>query len=261
MKTQIHLLAFFLVISITNSFGQFSETIVSDRPGQSNSPNTVGKSVLQLQTGLQIGGGNADNYNRNDFELPVFVRFGITDKIELQTLWGLKNSTTEFYSSEFSSSGLNVANFGLRFNIFEETEKAPALGFEFSYKTRMISKDYKPDHPSTKFNIMASKGLSDLISITANLGADFNGIGAQPDGFYTLNLVLSVNDQLSVFFENYGNFNADYFDTYLDFGGAYLLNNDLQFDLYGGFGYNDNTFDYFVSGGVSYRITKWRKKE
>jgi hypothetical protein len=259
MKTQIHLLLFFLIISVTNSFSQFSETIVSDRPGQSNSPNTVGKMVLQLQTGLQVGGGNADNYKRNDFELPAFIRFGITDKIELQTLWGFKNSSAERFDTEFKSSGLNMANFGLRFNIFEETEKAPALGFEFVYKTRMISKDYKPDHPSTKFNIMASKGFSNLISITANLGADFDGEGAQPDGFYTLNLVLSMNDQLSVFFENYGNFNGDYFNTFFDFGGAYILNDDLQLDLYGGFGYNDDTFDYFVSGGVSYRITKWRK--
>ncbi|MCK5104021.1 MAG: hypothetical protein KAR17_14450, partial [Cyclobacteriaceae bacterium] len=88
MKTQIHLSLLFLIITITNSFSQFSETIVSDRPGQSNSPNTVGKMVFQLQTGLQVGGGNADNYKRNDFELPAFIRFGITDKIELQTHWG-----------------------------------------------------------------------------------------------------------------------------------------------------------------------------
>lgn len=259
MKIQIHLLLFFIIISITNSFSQFSETIASDRPGQSNSPNTVGKLVLQLQTGFQVGGGKADNYKRNDFELPAFIRFGITDKIELQTHWGLKNSSAELFNNEFESNGLNMANFGLRFNIFEETEKAPALGFEFIYKTRMISKDYKPDHPSTKFNIMASKGFSDLISITTNLGADFKSNGAKPVGFYTLNLVLSINEQLSVFFENYGNFNGDYFDTFFDFGGAYILNDNVQLDLYGGIGNNDDLFNYFVSGGVSYRITSWRK--
>ena len=259
MKTQLVFLILLICLSITSSYGQFSETIVSDRPGQSNSPNTAGKMVLQLQTGLQVGGGNADNDKRNDFEFPAYIRFGITDKIELQTQWGIKNSSTELFNSEFKSNGLNMANFGVRFNIFEETEKAPALGFEFIYKTRMMSEDFKPDHPSTKFNIMASKGLSDLISITTNLGADFNGNGAQPDGFYTLNLVLAVTEELSVFFENYGNFNGDYFDTFFDFGGAYLLNDDLQLDLYGGFGYNDDTFDYFVSAGVSYRITKWQK--
>ena len=259
MKTQLIFLILFICLSITSSYGQYSETIVSDRPGQSNSPNTVGKMVLQLQTGAQFEGGSADNYTSNIFSLPAIIRFGITDKIELQTLWEYKNGKAKVNDFDFTANGIDLAAFGLRFNIFEETEKAPALGFEFIYKTRMMSKDFKPDHPSTKFNIMASKGFSDLISITTNLGADFNGNGAQPDGFYTLNLVLAVNEELSVFFENYGNFNGDYFDTFFDFGGAYLLNNDLQLDLYGGFGYNDDLFNYFVSGGVSYRITKWRK--
>ncbi len=87
MKIQIHLLLFFIIISITNSFSQFSETIASDRPGQSNSPITVGKLVLQLQTGLQVGGGKADNYKRNDFELPAIIRFGITIKLNCKHIW------------------------------------------------------------------------------------------------------------------------------------------------------------------------------
>ena len=48
---------------------------------------------------------------------------------------------------------------------------------------------------------------------------------------------------------------------FFNFGGAYILNENLQVDLYGGFGYNNDTFSYLVSGGVSYRITKWRKEE
>ena len=260
MKTLFFQLLLLFFFGLTPLMAQYSETIVSDRPGQSNSPYTVGKMVFQLQTGLQVGGGNADNYKRNDLEVPAYIRFGITDKIEVNTLWGLRNTTTERFNQEFRSSGLNMANFGLRFNIFEETEKAPALGFEFAYKSKMVSKDFKPDYPATRFMFMTSKGLSDLISVTANLGADFDGYGDAPSGLYTLNLVLTVHDELSVFFENYGFFNGNYFDTYFDFGGGYLLNNNLQLDLSGGFGYNDDIFDYFVSGGVSYRIISWRKE-
>jgi len=217
--------------------------------------------VLQFQTGPQFDGGSADNFNSNIFSWPAFIRFGITDKIELQTLWSYQNGRAEIGNMEFTAKGLNSADFGLRFNIFEETEKAPALGFEVLYKTKIRSNDYKPDYPSTKLNLMASKGFGDLFSITTNLGADFNGDGAGPDGFYTLNFVLAVNEALSVFFENYGNFSSDDFDTYFDFGGAYILNPDLQLDLYGGFGYNDDMFSYLISGGISYRIVKWRKNE
>ena len=70
-----------------------------------------------------------------------------------------------------------------------------------------------------------------------------------------------MNDKLSVFFENYSFFNSSKFDTFFDFGGAYILNPNLQLDLYGGFGYNNETFSYLVTGGVSYRIIKWRIHE
>lgn len=261
MKARFFLPFLFFQISGSALFAQYNETIVSDRPGQSNSPYTVGKMVLQFQTGPQFDGANADNYKSSIFSWPAFIRFGISDKIELQTLWSYKSDKEEYYNFDFRFSGLNSADFGLRFNIFEETDKAPALGFEVLYKTKIRSSDFKPDHPSARLNLMASKTINDLFSITANLGTDFDGNDGGPEAFYTLNLVFVVNEELSVFFENYGNFTSDNFDTYFDFGGAYILNPNLQLDLYGGFGYNDDTFSYLVSGGVSYRIVKWRKNE
>ena len=259
MKTQIILWSCIFLAGITSVSAQFSETIVSDRPGQSNSPYTVGKMVLQFQTGPQFDGADADNYKNNSFSWPAFVRFGITDKIEVQTLWSYQSENTEEYIFDSKRNGLNAADFGLRFNIFEETDKAPALGFEVLYKTKLKSDDYQPDHSSAKINFMSSKTLSDLLSLTANLGVDYDGDGGAPTGLYTLNLVFVVKEELSVFFENYGNFGRDDFNTYFDFGGAYLLNPNLQLDLYGGFGYNNDTFTYLVSSGISYRIIKWKK--
>ena len=260
MKSITIFLFFSLIISLS-TFAQFSETISSDRPGQSNSPNTLGKMVLQLQTGPQFDGASGDNYKYNGFSWPVVIRFGIAERIDVITVWGYQSSNTDFNIFEFDENGINAADFGLRFNIFEETDNAPALGFEAYYQTKLLSSDYKPDNPSAKFNLMASKTITDIFSITTNLGTDFDGNGESPTGFYTLNLVLGVNDELSVFFENYGNFHSDDFNTYFDFGGAFLLSTDLQLDLYGGFGYNDEIFSYLVSAGVSYRITKWRKDE
>ena len=260
MKVQLPLLLFLSLFSVTMSYSQFSETISSDRPGQSNSANTVGKMVLQFQTGPQFDGASTDSDNINAFSWPAFIRFGITDKIEIQTLWSYKNRKVEFQNSEFTEKGLNSADFGLRFNIFEETDKAPALGFEVLYKTKIKSSDFKAGHPAAKLNLMASKTITDIFSITANLGTDFIKNAGQ-EGVYTLNFVLSINDELSVFFENYGIFNSSKFDTFFDFGGAYILNPNLQLDILGGFGYNDDIFSYLISGGVSYRIVKWRKNE
>ena len=67
MKARFVLFLLFTLLQLSPLFAQFSETISSDRPGQSNSPNTVGKTVLQFQTGPQFDGANADNYKSNVF--------------------------------------------------------------------------------------------------------------------------------------------------------------------------------------------------
>jgi hypothetical protein len=215
--------------------------------------------VLQIQTGLQVDGASNDNFKSNSFSWPAVVRFGIAEKVDLITIWGYQNSKTEIFNREFSAKGINMVDFGLRFNIFEETEKAPALGFEAYYKTEIASEDFKPDYPSARLNLMASKSFTELFSVTSNLGLDVDGSGGGSNGFYTLNLVFALSNELSVFAENYGDFTYESFDTYFDFGAGYLLNNDLQLDLQVGLGKNDDVFSYFVSTGVSYRITKWRK--
>jgi len=263
MKARFFLLFLFFLISGSTLFAQYNETISSDRPGQSNSPNTLGKMVLQFQTGPQFAGASNDDFKSNGFSWPALIRFGIAEKVDLITLWGYQSGKlkSEIFDWEYSAKGINVADFGLRFNIFEETEKAPALGFEAYYKTELTSSDFKPDYPSAKLNLMASKSYSDLFSITTNLGLDVDGSGGGSNGFYTLNFVFAVSDELSLFFENYGDFTYEDFNTYFDFGGAYVLNPDLQLDLFGGFGYNNDTFSYLVSGGISYRIVKWRKDE
>lgn len=259
MNTRLISLIFFWLISATQIFGQFNETIVSDRPGQTNSPYTVGKMVLQIQTGPQFDGSNHEEINGRSFSFPAFIRFGIGEKIELQTLWNYQSTKVTMTDFETTLAGLNGAHFGVRFNFLEETDKAPAFGFEVLYNTKLRSGDFETDRAYVRLNAMASKALSDRFSVNTNLGTGFDVEGISLNIFYTLNLVYAINEKLSAFFENYGNFSNDDFDTYFDFGGAYLLNSDLQLDLYGGFGYNNSTFSYLIAGGVSYRIVKWRK--
>lgn len=254
-----HFVLFNLIIAHISP-GQHGETIRSDRPGRSNSAYTAGKKILQIQTGLEFGASNYSGDARwNRFIFPVHFRYGITDKVEINAGIGHRSETLKADGEQLDKySGIDMANLALRFNIFEETDKIPALGFEATYKSKLVSEDYRPGYSSSRLNLMASKGVSDNLGITANLGVDFNGYGVAPDGFYTINLGLVVDEHVSIFIENYSIFDGDYFDSFFNLGGSYLLSNDLQLDLFGGFGYNDDVFDWFISPGVSYRITQWR---
>ena len=152
------------------AIGQYAETIRSDRPGQANSPYTAGKKILQIQTGLHIGGYNPEEEGKGStFSIPLFFRYGITETVEINTFWGIGWDKYKVDDYSFTSAGLNNAAFGLRFNILRETEKIPAIGFDFSYKTKLISKDFRPDYPATKFNLIAAKSISDQAGLAINL--------------------------------------------------------------------------------------------
>src|SRR5690606_721302 len=80
--------------------------------------------------------------------------------------------------------------------------------------------------------------------LTINLIPIFNINGNAPTrNDYTLAYSWSFADKWAVFIENYGTvyFNAmhtDYFNTYVDGGFSYLVNNNVQLDVLGGYGSN-----------------------
>ena len=96
MRVQLHLLLFLSLFSVTMSYSQFSETISSDRPGQSNSPNTVGKMVLQFQTGPQFDGANTDNNNINVFHGRHLFVLGLLKKLRFKHYGVIKTGKLNF---------------------------------------------------------------------------------------------------------------------------------------------------------------------
>ncbi len=71
-----------------------------------------------------------------------------------------------------------------------------------------------------------------------------------------INLSYSLNAKLGVFVENYGGTEGGVFTTNFDGGISWLLTNDLQLGLNGGYASNQGVNNYFVSAGVSWRTKK-----
>ena len=61
------------------AFAQEDESIVADRPGLADGPSTVGRGVVQLETGVTGEGGDDDHLT-----LPTLLRYGLSDRLELR---------------------------------------------------------------------------------------------------------------------------------------------------------------------------------
>jgi hypothetical protein len=237
-------------------FGQTSEVIRSSRPGQSFTPYTVGNSVLQIQSGLNINGFDESVETDGDGLLFVTLgRFGITETIEVRTEFQLAHDELTLQDMKTTSSGLSAWSIGMRFNILDpEDTRKPALGFQFDLNLNVASEDYKADYISPKLLLLHSQSLSSRLGLTTNWGVIWNGNDASPRGLYTFALTYALDDKWSLLLENYGEVEDGDFDSRFDTGIGYLLNNDLQLDLGAGYGKNDGVSDYFLDFGVSARF-------
>lgn len=263
------LLAFALAIfSVTNSLAQYSETIVSDRPGQGNSPMTVGKGIVQLQSGFGYDFFESRNwsFSRDNLKLDKVIRLGVFERFELSTHLAYSYSVTKGYDPWWSTyfrrvnhglSGLSISG---RYNLLVGDKWKPSLGIQGSVNLPWQHEYFELNYTFSTLTLMGSINPTKKLSILANLGA--TGIRENMDyasGFYVLNVSYQLLPKISLFAEVYGEIDP-YAQRKLDGGVAYLINKNLQLDFFGG--YHESIEDrrqwWFLNLGVSWRINAFR---
>lgn len=262
MIRQIFLLIIILQFS-QQTKAQFNETVRTGRPGQAIGPFAVGKYVFQTQTGFDVGGFNGNQNNISSYHLAPnkVLRFGITRTFEINSAWEYRNDNYKIVNSSFTTNGLSGATIGTRINLYEGKIYIPSVGLQIGFKLPILSQPYNPKYIAPKIMLIASEKVNDKISLLINLGMNYNGNDARPNGVYVANISYSINSKWGTFIENYGSFTSNTFENRWDTGLAYLVNNNLQLDIYGGAGYNNNQVDYFTSIGISWRTLALRNKK
>jgi hypothetical protein len=276
-KIKILLATVLLTIPSIN-YGQHTDQINSNRPGETMSAYSVGKSVIQIETGLYgiKQKHNLLNYDANGFGIDATLRWGLfMERLELIADIQYQN---EKYNSLFNNS--NIADFkqtilGAKFLIydpFKNYEKKvniyswkanrkfnwrqllPAVSLFAGANFTMADNPYafSPESSiSPKIMLITQNHLGDgkWVFVT-NIIADYVTTDFPSYG-YVLTLTRGFNDKWSGFVENQG-FKSDFYsDAIVRGGAAYLINKDLQIDasissslkdtpsiVYGGIGFS-----------------------
>ena len=276
-KIKILLIAAVLIIPGIH-YGQHTDQINSNRPGETMSAFAVGKSVIQIETGVYGIKQNHSllNYDANGFGIDATLRWGLfMEKLELIADIQYQN---EKYTNLFNSS--KIADFkqtvlGAKYLIydpFKNYEKkvniyswkanrafnwrqlVPAVSVFAGANFTMADNPYSFSAESSispKIILITQNHLGDgrWVFVT-NIIADYITTDFPSYG-YVLTLTRGFNDKWSGFVENQG-FKSDFYsDAIVRGGAAYLLNKDMQIDasistslkdtpsaLYGGIGFS-----------------------
>ena len=243
-----------MFLGSTTLHAQFGEIIRTGRPGQAIGPFTVGKNVLHFQQGLDYYAvSNFANKNYGFVNNNV-IRFGILETVELSTLIEYEYNNSETNLSSIESSGISNLHLGFRVHLTDQKGIVPTTGFQMRLKIPSISKDFGSKSLAPIMVFVANWNLPKNCSLGTNWILSYSGNDIYPTGKYVLNFGFPIANKFSGFVENYGQLHQFTTETRFDGGFAYLLNNNVQFDISSGYGNNKGVKDYFISTGISWRI-------
>lgn len=265
---KILLILFFLTSS--SAFAQNVPEISTDRPDQSESPDVVPLKHTQFEAGFSFERleptpqNSLYKYSLDIYATPdLLVRYGLNNGMELRFGTSLTTSTSAVEISGLGKFSGSETDFGPimiggKFKLGEEGEFFPAtsLLFEAEMPALTIKNSSSYFNPSVK--LCFSNAMSSTADLSYNLGINIdNENSTVVTGLYTLSVGLSLTDRIGMYGEIYGflpferNSESSH---YLDAGFTYLVKNNLQLDLSGGYGLQKNITDYYIAAGVSFRI-------
>ena len=231
-------------------FAQELPSIQTDRPDQTESPFTVPKKHLQIETGVAFEKIDGEN---NSYTYPtVLLKYGVNDIFELRLI-------PEYVTSHIQTvkySGFTPLTVGFKTRLAEEKGILPMLSFIGHLSIpAAASKNFKTSWYAPSFRFTMQHTLSQKVSLGYNIGAEWNGETPDPAFIYTLTTGYSLSEKLGAYFEMYGFLiQKSISDHRVDGGLSYLLKNNMMIDISGGFGINKYAPEYYVATGFSVRL-------
>ncbi len=277
---------------------QYTEKINTNRPGTSQGAFSVGNNVLQLEGGMGFGKEKHKilNTKTNVFNFDYAVRYGLLiEQLELRLRGRFRadgvTQTIGANEEKIRRSNFEVNTLGAKYLIYDpyKRPKKDTINYEalkswkehhrFKWKTLIPAVSVYAGAnfvaSNNPFTFPEDPTFSPIFTIitqnnwTTSYGGDW--------GFVT-NLIIdkittdnpaigwiftathTVNDTWAGFVELQGQKSDFYSDNILRLGGAYLFDQDLQFDANIAFNFKDTPSIFTFSFGASYRFD-WHTKD
>lgn len=234
-----------------------SQSIITDRPDQTESAITVEPGILQIESGI-INQVDGDGINRlkNIFLPTNLLRYGISNNVELRLvlqLYGEKTTTNSTY--QFA---LGNVEFGTK--VVLNRKEDSKVQFALLSHVKLPKNDWGNFSENLGFinRLSLMHELTNIIGIGYNLGYDYF-TNRQGNFTYTMAIGIGVSEKLSIYGESFGSVFVNNIPlSNFDYGLAYLVKPYFQLDLSFGLGLN-NQMNY-QSIGFSWRQKPKKKK-
>ncbi len=254
------------------AFCQSIPELVTDRPDQTESAQTVPSGWLQIETGVMYE-QSAIPYGqgltvRTWTSPAILFRYGLVNGLELrlgsafvvESQDGSTTSENREFARESVARGTEALSLGFKYCL-TDWESLPIAAMVMFALPSTVAGDFAANNPAGELRIAAEHSPADWLSLGINLAAERDFRENQTGFHYTAVAGLDLITDFGFFIEVYGSQDADEksFLHRFDGGLTALLDPNLQIDFSAGVGISgENTGsssnDWFVSTGISYRF-------
>jgi len=251
----IRVIILFVVFML--NFSIKAQTIITDRPDQTESSLTVPRGSFQIETGILIGYSKSNGISERQLLAPsALLRYGLTKGIEIRLVnqvESIKNKTT----SE-KVNGISDLEIGAKIQILKKEK----INTEIAFLSHLILPTGSKEFTNSRFGsinkLSMSHTISETFGIGYNIGYNYFGVG-KGDFTYSLVFGFGITDKIGFYLEPYGSIiEFDNHQANFDTGITYLIKNNFQLDASFGKGINNNM--NFFSFGMSINISKEKKQ-
>lgn len=272
----------FFLIPVVN-YAQYTDQINSNRPGESMSSFSVGKSVIQIESGA-FGISQKHhllNYVTNGYGIDLTLRYGILNE-KLEFLFDIQYQDQIYESTLFKEQqiALKQTSFGAKYLIYDpfvnQEKKVNLYSWkkDKSFKWKQLipavsvfaGANYTAaDNPyhfspnaslSPKVMVITQNHFGDgsWVFVT-NTIADY--IGTEfPSYGYVITLTKGINEKWSGFLENQGYRSDFYSDLIVRAGAAFLVSEDFQIDASASTSLKNTPAIFYGGLGFSWRYDR-----
>jgi hypothetical protein len=243
-----------IIISIlglsTYGHSQGLPPIQLDRPDQTECSFIVPKGYIQVESGLAF---EKENALLKNYTYPSLLwKYGINDMLECRLI-------TEHIATHSKTQilrGIAPITVGFKANLLKEMGLLPMVSFIGHLTTQNIGNEaFRTAHPAPSFRFTMQHTLSEKITLSYNLGAEWDGETPQTTYLYTLSTGFALSKKWGCYTELYGFLpQANNADHRADAGFTYLINNDWILDFSSGVGLSPDSPRYYAAFGVSHRF-------
>ncbi|MCM4158999.1 transporter [Antarcticibacterium flavum] len=294
MRNRKIILSFFsfIVTGLLTVSAQYTETINSNRPGASQGAFSVGTGVLQFEAGGYLG-NDYHNLRATDTDIlgaDYAIRYGLFfEALEISLIGSFQDETTTIQMGardrEFNQSNFRTNTLGVKYLIFDPSRSIrpdqPNLyswraNQRFKWKTLIPAVAVYAganftfgDNPylyegensiSPKFILSTQNNWAGGWVFVTNLILD-KVSEANPTYAGIFTLTHAFTPQFAGFLEYQGIISNIYADDLARTGVAYLVGDNLQFDISGLINFKNTPSRWQVAAGFSYRFDMHTKDE